>query len=211
MNMVSEGVDIPRLRVGVYATAAKTPLIFRQIVGRFVRTIAGPRARAELAVPARRAGPARPRRARSRHELRHALRDRRRSTRASRSRAERRATEPSRAAEFVPLSAEFAPQMTLFGPAPQPRRRAASTRLPAPEPTSRAAAFERRADLRAERSRLVADLHRRDGRSHREINAWLNRAVGVDRVDAARIPQLERSIEALMAELMRSGRRAAAR
>ncbi len=41
VNMVSEGVDIPRLRVGVYATAAKTPLIFRQIVGRFVRTIAG--------------------------------------------------------------------------------------------------------------------------------------------------------------------------
>ena len=33
--MVSEGVDIPRLRVGVYATAAKTPMIFRQIVGRF--------------------------------------------------------------------------------------------------------------------------------------------------------------------------------
>ena len=46
VNMVSEGVDIPRLRVGVYATAAKTPLIFRQIVGRFVRTIAGPPARA---------------------------------------------------------------------------------------------------------------------------------------------------------------------
>ena len=41
VNMVSEGVDIPRLRIGVYATAAKTPLIFRQIVGRFVRTIPG--------------------------------------------------------------------------------------------------------------------------------------------------------------------------
>ena len=41
VNMVSEGVDIPRLRVGVYATAAKTPLIFRQIVGRFVRTLPG--------------------------------------------------------------------------------------------------------------------------------------------------------------------------
>src|SRR3712207_6883357 len=38
VNMVSEGVDIPRLRVGVYATVAKTPLIFRQIVGRFVRS-----------------------------------------------------------------------------------------------------------------------------------------------------------------------------
>src|SRR5207342_2884713 len=41
VNMVSEGVDIPSLRVGVYATAAKTPLVFRQIVGRFVRTIPG--------------------------------------------------------------------------------------------------------------------------------------------------------------------------
>lgn len=41
VNMVSEGVDIPRLRVGVYAAAAKTPLIFRQVVGRFVRTIPG--------------------------------------------------------------------------------------------------------------------------------------------------------------------------
>ena len=39
VNMVSEGVDIPRLRVGVYATAAKTPLVFRQIVGRFVRML----------------------------------------------------------------------------------------------------------------------------------------------------------------------------
>ena len=35
--MVSEGVDIPRLRVGVYATAARTELFFRQVVGRFVR------------------------------------------------------------------------------------------------------------------------------------------------------------------------------
>ena len=41
VNMVSEGVDIPRLRVGVYSTAAKTPLVFRQIVGRFVRTLPG--------------------------------------------------------------------------------------------------------------------------------------------------------------------------
>lgn len=35
---VSEGVDILRPRVGVYATTAKTTMIFRQIVGRFVRT-----------------------------------------------------------------------------------------------------------------------------------------------------------------------------
>ena len=35
--MVSEGVDIPRLRVGVYATSARTELFFRQVVGRFIR------------------------------------------------------------------------------------------------------------------------------------------------------------------------------
>jgi superfamily II DNA or RNA helicase len=37
VRMVSEGVDIPRLAVGVYATSASTPLFFAQAVGRFVR------------------------------------------------------------------------------------------------------------------------------------------------------------------------------
>jgi superfamily II DNA or RNA helicase len=37
VKMVSEGVDIPRLRVGVYATNIKSELFFRQAVGRFVR------------------------------------------------------------------------------------------------------------------------------------------------------------------------------
>ena len=38
VRMVSEGVDIPRLAVGVYATSASTPLYFAQAVGRFVRS-----------------------------------------------------------------------------------------------------------------------------------------------------------------------------
>ncbi len=37
VRMVSEGVDVPRLAVGVYATATQTPLFFAQAVGRFVR------------------------------------------------------------------------------------------------------------------------------------------------------------------------------
>ncbi|GGS95119.1 DEAD/DEAH box helicase [Nonomuraea spiralis] len=37
VRMVSEGVDIPRLCVGVYATSISTPLFFAQAVGRFVR------------------------------------------------------------------------------------------------------------------------------------------------------------------------------
>jgi superfamily II DNA or RNA helicase len=38
VRMVSEGVDVPRLSVGVYATSAATPLYFAQAIGRFVRT-----------------------------------------------------------------------------------------------------------------------------------------------------------------------------
>lgn len=37
VDMVSEGVDIPRLAVGVYASMKKTELWFRQVVGRFIR------------------------------------------------------------------------------------------------------------------------------------------------------------------------------
>jgi hypothetical protein len=36
--MVSEGVDIPRLRVGIFASNVNTEMYFRQFCGRFVRT-----------------------------------------------------------------------------------------------------------------------------------------------------------------------------
>lgn len=39
VKMVSEGVDIPRLRIGVYLTNVKAELFFRQAVGRFVRVL----------------------------------------------------------------------------------------------------------------------------------------------------------------------------
>lgn len=41
VRMVSEGVDIPRLRVGVFATNTTTELFFRQAAGRFVRFVPG--------------------------------------------------------------------------------------------------------------------------------------------------------------------------
>lgn len=37
VQMVSEGVDIPRLAVGVYGSRVRTEMFFRQVVGRFVR------------------------------------------------------------------------------------------------------------------------------------------------------------------------------
>jgi superfamily II DNA or RNA helicase len=210
VNMVSEGVDIPRLRVGVYATAAKTPLIFRQIVGRFVRTIRGRAPEPSwLYLPA---DPLLRRHASEvESELRHALRRPEAEEGLEEERTPRRPSERSETLDFVPLSAEVAPQMTLFGPSPAMAGAAgAGARAIAAPEQAPMAAFERRAHLRAERSRLVADLHRREERSHREINAWVNREVGVARVDSASIEQLERSVALLVRELTRRSRRSAA-
>jgi superfamily II DNA or RNA helicase len=204
VNMVSEGVDIPRLRVGVYATAAKTPMIFRQIVGRFVRTIpGGAPAPSWVYLPA---DPVlRGHAAEVESELRHALRERAADEGWDEPR-ERRASEPSAALEFVPLSAEVVPQMTLFGPAPAaPASKVKQQPPPEPAPV---AAFERRARLREERRRLVTDLAKRSGSNHREVNAWVNREVGVGRVESASIEQLERSVETLVRALRRHSRRA---
>jgi superfamily II DNA or RNA helicase len=225
VNMVSEGVDIPRLRVGVYATAAKTPLIFRQIVGRFVRTIPGrPQDASWLYVPA---DPVlRDHASTIEQEVR---RSRRRPGEEEVSvfdePVERRETERSPAPEFVPLSADVAPQMTLFGgpapasaPKPTPASSPAAARWLTPDapgaPSARGVpasssgvssvpAFERRAQLRDERHRLVSELRRRDGTSHREINAWLNRRLGIASVEKATLAQLERSIELLYGKLSR--------
>jgi superfamily II DNA or RNA helicase len=50
VRMVSEGVDVPRLAVGVYATSASTPLYFAQAIGRFVRS-RRPRETASIFLP----------------------------------------------------------------------------------------------------------------------------------------------------------------
>ncbi|HEX8975171.1 MAG TPA: DEAD/DEAH box helicase family protein [Solirubrobacteraceae bacterium] len=225
VNMVSEGVDIPRLRVGVYATAAKTPLIFRQIVGRFVRTLPGrPAEPSWLYLPA---DPVlRDHASTIEQEVRRALRapgDPNEDQEAER--AARRETERIPAPEFVALSADVTPQMSLFGaPSPPPVPAAAArwaqaapdTSLPAPDTSPTAAAtgasgagqgpreipaFERRARLRDERHRLVSEVRRRDGTSHREINAWLNRKLGIASVEEATLADLERSVELLVGKL----------
>jgi superfamily II DNA or RNA helicase len=214
VNMVSEGVDIPRLRVGVYATAAKTPLIFRQIVGRFVRTIPNrPSEPSWLYVPA---DPVlRDHAATIEREVRRALRrpgeidpD------ALDEPRERRETERTGALDFEPVSADVVPQMSLFGGGPPPpaapKPSPAAARWLTPDADAREAqnaaprevpAFERRARLRDERHRLVSEVRRRDGTSHREINAWLNRAVGIRSVEQATIDELEKSVELLMGKL----------
>lgn len=51
VKMISEGVDIPRLAVGVYASKISSALFFRQVVGRFVRVRPGESLNARLLMP----------------------------------------------------------------------------------------------------------------------------------------------------------------
>ena len=227
VNMVSEGVDIPRLRVGVYATAAKTPLIFRQIVGRFVRTIRGRAVEPSwVYIPAD--GILRDHASTIETELRGTLRrPGEEDPLALDEPAERRESHRSEMPEFVPLSADVTPQMSLFGapdpapaaaaPAPSPAAlrwadgMATSSADPEPEPEPEPEpagpreipAFERRAMLRDERHRLVSEVRRRDGTSHREVNAWVNRKLGIASVEKATLAELEQSVELLVGKLSR--------
>jgi superfamily II DNA or RNA helicase len=222
VNMVSEGVDIPRLRVGVYATAAKTPLIFRQIVGRFVRTIPG--RDADLSWVYLPADPILREHAENvegelRHVLRRGLDEGVLDDPVERERKDRDPDEEPEA--FVPLSADVVPQMTLFGPPPGAPGGPAAQRIVPSFPSAISAsaaaadepddaddedtpgmpAYERRALLRDKRHRLVGDLRRRDGLTPAEINIWLNRETGVTRVEEATLAQLERSVELLLDRL----------
>ena len=122
-------------------------------------------------------------------------------------------TERSPTPEFVPLSAEVVSQMTLFGgaeplPAPPPaatRWRTATAgfgsigRAPnrsPPRPHSSAGrACARSATGSSPRSAAAM------ASSHREINQWLNRKVGIASVEQATIPELERSVDLLMKRL----------
>jgi superfamily II DNA or RNA helicase len=211
VNMVSEGVDIPRLRVGVYATAAKTPLIFRQIVGRFVRTIPG-RPQGEHSWVYLPADPVlRVHAGEVETELRHLLRPVEDGEEGLLDEpVERRRSEPAEELSFVPVSADVSPQLALFGGGPPPPAAPPSPFLPEPEEPveDEVPAWERRNRLRDKRHGLVASLRRLDGRSFREINAWLNRETGVTRVEDASLAQLERSIDLLLAELDRRSRSA---
>jgi superfamily II DNA or RNA helicase len=213
--MVSEGVDIPRLRVGVYATAARTELFFRQVVGRFIRTTPRPRRQMSYLLM-----PADPRlKALAREielERRHAL-DLMPADEEGidmDSKPERR--EPGEG--FAALSSGDAEldeaimsetTLQLF-PTDDPERRAKkATALARPEAASedlepeRESAYATRERLRGERRRLVADVARRTGKSHREVQARINRATRTRSVASATIDQLERGNAMLRRELWR--------
>jgi superfamily II DNA or RNA helicase len=196
VNMVSEGVDIPRLRVGVYATPAKTPMIFRQIVGRFVRVTPGMAVEASwLFMPA---DPT--------------LRDH-----AARIEAEvagiRKKKEASGEWEGLPFG-ETEPSVSLYEPlAAEVHAQAAHETSAAPPPTlvprerpaesgqeQAWAAFERRSWLETEVKRLagvVADMQRH---TRRAVLVWARREADADGGDAT-MEQLEIMVELLLRRL----------
>ncbi len=215
--MVSEGVDIPRLRVGVYATAARTELFFRQVVGRFIRATPGPRRQMSYLLM-----PADPRLKALAHEIelerRHALDL---SAGAGQEEDEEMdASEPVRPEPGVGFAALSSGDAELDGaimsetalqlfPTDDPEPAPAKASAPAKPAGStdrkaeRESAYATRERLRAERRRLVADVARRTRQSHREIQARVNRATLTRSVASATIDQLERGNELLRRELWR--------
>jgi superfamily II DNA or RNA helicase len=216
--MVSEGVDIPRLRVGVYATAARTELFFRQVVGRFIRTTpGGPRRQMSYLLM-----PADPRLKALAHEIeverRHALDL---SPSGEEEEGEEFDEPPKEAGEgggFAVLSSGGAEldeaimsetALQLFptdDPKPAPSKPigvAPAAPASADAEPARESAYATRERLRNERRRLVADVARRTGQSHREIQARINRGTKVRSVANATIGQLERGNELLRRELWR--------
>jgi superfamily II DNA or RNA helicase len=214
--MVSEGVDIPRLRVGVYATAARTELFFRQVVGRFIRTTpGGPRRQMSYLLM-----PADSRLKALAHDIemerRHALDLSPTGEEEAEEEFDEPPKEPGEGAGFAVLSSGGAElddaimsetALQLFPTDdPKPVARpivAAPSAPPRPEEPKRESAYEARERLRADRSRMVGDLARRTGKSHREIQARINRETKVKAVAKATIQQLERGNELLRRDLWR--------
>lgn len=226
VRMISEGVDIPRLRVGVFATSTTTELFFRQAVGRLVRWTRGlgpqpaymflpddPRLRQHAGAIA--------------EQRRHSLR--------------RREDDGDPVADAALLARTMArgadAQMSLFAPlaaralgdADEPETELEDMRaMPEPDdddalvlelaPAPRAggaddghlerpprSARARRRQLRDANAAAVAELVRVVDMSHAQINAELNRMVGIQRVGEASVDELGRRRGAVIAWLARAG------
>src|SRR5690606_33119551 len=221
VRMVSEGVDIPRLRVGVYATTTTTELFFRQAVGRFVRWTPGVKnQKAFLFIPD---DPRlRTRAFQIADQRRHSLRKR------EQERAEADPTAFDTGAEeqlslFAALSAVATDHRThaswdgddvdddyelhleedpslLHDLAPPPpligdRRSFDDHGVSVGGDAGRTRREEKRR-LRERNAELVLLLVRKTGRTHAQVNSELNRAAGIGRITEATVGQLRTRVQA---------------
>jgi superfamily II DNA or RNA helicase len=219
--MVSEGVDIPRLRVGVYATSARTELFFRQVIGRFIRRTPAPKDQmSHVFLPS---DPTLKRLAVQIEEERNHALVLEPAGEPVAERAER--TEPSEAFHALWSSArrddevlqttQPGENLLLFAepaPAPSPALAAfggavetTTTTSAGPSRPAEETAYERRERLRETRRALVSALARRTGEEHRTVNARINRDTGAPSVAKATVEQLERANALLEKEIARRG------
>jgi superfamily II DNA or RNA helicase len=210
VRMVSEGVDIPRLRVGVYATTTATELFFRQAVGRLVRWTPGvPRQRAWLFIPD---DPRlRTHAARMAEQRRHSLRRDEREP-FGREEADPPPADEEQLSLFAVISAvatetpvlhdaddhdeheeDGAEEVELTLAPPPPLAGGGEAEAGGVAVLTRR---ERKSRLRDENATVARELVRRTGLTHAQVNAELNRLSGVRRVSEATIEQLERRIDA---------------
>jgi superfamily II DNA or RNA helicase len=208
VRMVSEGVDIPRLRVGVYATTTATELFFRQAVGRLVRWTPGlRRQRAWLFIPD---DPRlRAHAARVAEQRRHSLR------RDESAEPEAERVEPTGGADeqlslFAAISAVATTASDADAPFAEPDDAddaASEIELQlAPPPLLAGEAdvvgeqlptrTEQKSQLRVANASIARELVRRTRLTHAQVNAELNRMSGVTKVSEATIQQLRRRLGA---------------
>jgi superfamily II DNA or RNA helicase len=202
VRMVSEGVDIPRLRVGVYATTTTTELFFRQAVGRFVRWTRGvPKQRAWLFIPddpkLRMFGAA------IAEQRRHSLRRReeefeRRLTETGEIDGDQIslfamisavATEAAEDGHFEELDEDGADHGIDFQLAPPPP-------LAGPHDAGDVTRGELKRQLRDANAHVVREIARRTGLTHVRVNAELNKLSGIRRVAQATIDELDKRLVA---------------
>ena len=182
-NMVSEGVDIPRLRVGVYATTVRTKMYFRQFLGRIVRRIPTLKA-LQVAYCYLPADPTLTRLAEEiEDEIRHCIRPRGEDIFDTDRRKVRNDDKPEPPAFEVLSSVNtglnsvivHGNQLSLFSgvTAPQEIHNVITEKVTA-RLDERHTRAEEKAMLTQELRKLVSLYHRRTGRSHAQIHAQLN-------------------------------------
>ncbi len=224
VRMISEGVDIPRLRLAVFASTTSTPMFFRQAVGRIARWTLGLRQqRAYMYIPD---DP----RLRS-HAINIAVARRHSVEQRHRRREElgefddpfKAADEKEQMSLFAAVSSsvisdappddgldpheEFGPlpgdleghPVDLAPPPPLPGRNEAAAGFSGGIPDGLAGLRTRKEDkkeLRDFNASRVLELVRSTGMSHAEVNSQLNRDAGISRITEATVQQLRGRLKA---------------
>lgn len=217
VRMVSEGVDIPRLRVGVFATNTTTELFFRQALGRLVRWTRGLRTqRAWMYIPddPRLRGLAEGIAEQRRHSLWKRRQDDDGLDESPSDAVDDLPPEEDQLSLFQAMSAVVTGVEDADDPdedldlvwdethdddesleiplPPLQRRRGAGVLVGAGGPSM----AETKSQLRKDNAAMVQHLVAVTGRSHRDVNGELNRRSGVRKVTEATSEQLQRRLTA---------------